>query len=106
MPRRSARSSFSFPAARALKKYEQDEARAKSMPVSCPHAEGDIRMLQSEKVSTSKAAEAGVTAVVPVSAIVGFATGTEGIKAQMASGAYNKVLDDKIAEIKKKCGIR
>lgn len=88
------------------KKYEQYEAQAKTMPISCAHAEGDLRMLQSEKISTSKAAEAGVSAVVPVGAIVGFATGTEGIKAQMASGEYNKVLDKKIAEIKAKCGIK
>jgi outer membrane murein-binding lipoprotein Lpp len=88
------------------KKYEQYEAQAKTMPVSCPHAEADLRMLQSEKVSTSKAAESGVAAVVPVSAVVGLISGTEGVKAQMATGEYNKVLDAKIAEIKTKCGIK
>jgi len=88
------------------KMYAQDEARAKSMPISCPHAEGDIRMLQSEKVSTAQRTEAGVSAVVPVGAIVGFVSGTEGTKAQIANGDYNKILDAKIAEIKAKCGIR
>jgi len=88
------------------KKYEQYEEQAKTMPVNCAHAEGDLRMLQSEKVSTSQQAAAGVTAVVPVGAIVGFISGTEGTKAQIATGEYNKILDNKIAEIKKKCGIR
>jgi hypothetical protein len=33
------------------------------------------------------------------------ATGTEGTKAKMATGEYNKKLDEKIAEIKMQCGL-
>ena len=88
------------------KKDEQNMKQAQSMPISCPHAEGDIRMLQSELATTKQKAEAGVTAVVPISAIVGTVEGTEGTKAKIATGDYNKILEQKIAEIKKTCGIQ
>ena len=47
-----------------------------------------------------------MTAVVPISAIVGAVEGTEGTKAKIATGDYNKILEQKIAEIKKTCGIQ
>ena len=81
------------------------EADAKK-PVNCATAEADIRVLQSEKTHASQQIAAGVTAIVPVSLVVGVATGTEGTKAKVATGEYNKMLDDKIAEIKRECGLK
>jgi len=46
-----------------------------------------------------------VSAIVPIGLVAGVATGTEGTKAQVASGDYNKMLDAKIAEIKQECGL-
>ena len=42
-------------------------------------------------------------AIIPVSLVVGVASGTEGGKAKVATGEYNKMLDAKIAEIKSQC---
>ena len=75
-------------------------------PVNCATAEGDIRVLKSEKVHTSQQMAAGVTAIVPVGLAVNVVKGTEGSQAKVATGDYNKMLDAKIAEIKQECGVR
>ena len=84
------------------KKAEQDVKK----PVNCATAEADIRVLNSEKVHAAQQMAAGVSAIVPVGLVVGAATGTEGTKAKVATGDYNKMIDEKIAEIKRECGIR
>ena len=84
---------------------KEGQADAKK-PVNCATAEGDIRVLKSEKVHTSQQVAAGVTAIVPVGLVVNVVKGTEGSQAKVATGDYNKMLDDKIAEIKKECGVR
>ena len=83
----------------------KQEQAAKTMKVNCATAQGDIAMLQSEKESAAKQAEAGVSAFTPVGAVAGFISGTEGEKAQIASGDYNKALDQAITRIKTTCGI-
>ena len=50
--------------------------------------------------------EDGVTAVTPVGLVAGTATGQEKGKLQVASGDYNKMIDQKIAQIKATCGIK
>jgi hypothetical protein len=84
------------------KKGEMDAKKA----VNCATAEGDIRALQSEKVHASQQIADGVTAIVPIGLVAGLVTGTEGGKAKVASGDYNRMLDAKIAEIKQSCGIQ
>jgi len=83
---------------------KKGEADAKK-PVNCATAEADIRVLQSEKTHASQQMAAGVTAIVPVSLVVNVATGTEGAKVKVATGDYNRMLDDKIALIKGECGL-
>ncbi len=87
------------------KQEAKQEQQAKTMPVNCATAQGDIAMLQSEKVRASQQAAAGVSAIAPIGAVAGFLTGTEGEKAQLATGDYNKALDQAIARIKSTCGI-
>jgi Na+/glutamate symporter len=87
------------------KKEEAQEKQAKHMPVNCATAEGDIRMLQAEKVNTAQQVAAGVTMIVPVGLVVGVATSTEGQKYQVTTGDYNQMLDKKIAEIKQTCSV-
>jgi hypothetical protein len=41
--------------------------------------------------------------VYPAALVVGLATRTEGTKYQVATGKYNEMIDDKIAEIKRDC---
>ena len=71
--------------------------------INCAHAEGDIRVLQSEKAHAAKQALSGITAITPAGAALGIITGTEKGKLQVATGHYNRLLDDKIAEIKTVC---
>ena len=84
----------------------QTEKQQLAAPVNCATAEGDLRALEAEKVSTGKKILEGVSAITPIGLVAGAATGTEGEKMQVASGDYNNMLDQKIAEIKSTCGIQ
>ena len=88
-------------AASKQKKVEQ----GMDQPISCATAEGDIRVLQHEKAHVAQQIAEGVTAIVPVSLVVGVVTGTEKEKVKVAVGEYDKMIDKRIAEIKEKCGI-
>ena len=72
------------------------------MPVNCAAADGDLRMLEREKKTTLQRIGSGVRMVVPAGLVVGVATGTH-TKYEVATGTYNKMLDDKMAEIKQAC---
>jgi hypothetical protein len=85
--------------------YKKAEADAKK-PVNCATAEADIRVLNSEKAHAADQIADGVTAIMPIGLVFSTLTGTEGAKASVATGDYNKMLDDKIAEIKKQCGVK
>ena len=91
--------------ASSMKKQEKMAQQDEKKPVNCATAEGDIRALKSEKVHATQQLAAGITAIVPIGLVAGVATGTEGTKAQMATGEYNKKLDEKITEIKMQCGL-
>ena len=73
--------------------------------INCRTAHGDIRMLQSEKANVAQQIAEGATAIYPASLVVGIATGTEATKISVATGEYNQMIDDRIAEIRAKCGI-
>jgi hypothetical protein len=74
-------------------------------PVNCATAEGDIRTLQHEKAHVTKQIAAGVSAIAPAGAVLGIVTGTEGTKFRVAIGTYNKRIGQRIAEIKRNCGV-
>jgi hypothetical protein len=84
-----------------VQQVQQQEAA----PVNCATAEGDLRTLQSEKVSAAKQAADGVSAIAPIGLVANAATGQEKGKLMIASGDYNKMIDQKIAQIKSTCGI-
>jgi len=91
------------------KKEGQEEAAAKKIeaaPVNCKTAEGDLRMLNSEKVNAAQQTAAGVSTITPIGLVAGLVTGTEGEKAQITTGEYNKALDAAIAHIKSSCNIK
>lgn len=85
--------------------YKKQEEAAKTMPVNCDTAEGDLRTLQNEKANVAQQAAMGVTGIAPIGLVLGLVTRTEGEKYKVATGEYNKALDTKIAEIKKTCNI-
>jgi hypothetical protein len=82
------------------------EKQSLAKPINCATAEGDLRVLQSEKANVAQEIANGVTAIVPAGAVIGSISGTETDKFKVASGDYNKMIDQKIAEIKQKCGIQ
>ena len=75
-------------------------------PINCATAEGDIRMLQHEKAHVTAQIAAGVSSLSPAGAVVGLVTGTEGANLNVTTGKYDKMIDQRIAEIKAHCGIK
>ena len=88
-------------AAKDQKKVEQEMKQ----PINCATAEGDIRVLKSEKAHVTQQIAEGVTSIAPPGFILGVVTGTEKTKVKVGTGEYNKMIDKRIAEIKEKCGV-
>ena len=86
----------------AEKEAKQIEANLNA-PIDCRTAEGDIRVLMSEKAHASEQASKGVTSIVPVGLVINVVQGDEDESLSIATGHYDKLIDDKIAQIKKKC---
>lgn len=75
-------------------------------PINCNYAEGDIRALQSEKTTAMEQMATGVTTIVPVGLVMNTVEGDTMTNAKVATGDYNDMLDKKIAEIQKTCGVK
>ncbi|HTY79660.1 MAG TPA: hypothetical protein VMI34_17680 [Candidatus Bathyarchaeia archaeon] len=75
-------------------------------PIDCNMAEGDIRVLQSEKRNVAEQIAQGVTAIAPAGIVMGILTGTESTKVKVAVGDYNTKIDQRIAQIKSTCGVQ
>jgi hypothetical protein len=84
---------------------QKDVEKEMKQPINCSTASADLRVLQQEKAHVAEQIGEGVTAIVPISLVVGLVTDTEGTKIQVATGEYNKMIDKRIAEIKAQCGI-
>jgi type IV pilus biogenesis protein CpaD/CtpE len=74
-------------------------------PVNCNTAEGDLRVLQSEKANVAERIAEGVTAVAPAGAALGILTWTEPTKIKVAAGEYNKMIDKRMAQIRQEYGL-
>jgi hypothetical protein len=85
--------------------YKKREESLNKPPINCFTAEGDIRVLQSEKANVAERMAAGLQTIAPTSIVVGLLTGTSGTSAQVESGEYNRMIDARIAEIKSVCGL-
>ena len=72
---------------------------------NCETAEGDLRVLNSEKAHVWERIAEGVTAIVPAGAVLGIITWTEPTKIKVATGAYNDAIETRINEIKQECGL-
>lgn len=89
-------------AAVAVAAQAEDPAK---QPVNCTTAEGDLRVLKSERDHAEKEQLKGVTALSPAGAVLGIVTGTEDDKLEALSGDYIKQIDAKTAEIKAQCNL-
>ena len=87
--------------AEKFSKTDQDVAQ----PVNCATAEGDMRVLESEKAHVEQEMANGVFVVVPAAIVVGVASGTQEDRLEIAGGEYNAKIDAKVAEIKTTCGL-
>ena len=88
----------------ASKDVQQVRAQA-AAPIDCATTEGDVRVLQGEKASVADQMARGITAIVPAGAVVGLVGGQEGAKFQIASGEYNRMIDQRIAAIRARCDL-
>jgi hypothetical protein len=84
--------------------YKKTE-KALDEPINCATAEGDIRALENEKAHVAEQIAMGVSSIIPVGLVVGIVTGSAGTKFRVATGEYDKMIDEKIAEIKSECGL-
>jgi hypothetical protein len=74
-----------------------------SQPIDCAQARQEIQTLQSQKVSKSEEAAAGLSYALPTTIFIGAITGTGGAKYDVGSGAFNKKIDERIADIRSAC---
>jgi hypothetical protein len=84
---------------------EKKTLQSLNQPINCPTAEGNIRVLQSEKIHVAGQIAQGLTAIAPAGIVMGILTGTEGTKLRVAAGDYNTKIDERIAAIKSTCGV-
>jgi hypothetical protein len=89
----------------AMKQKKIEHTLDNPAPIHCGSAEGDIRVLESEKVNAAERLAEGVMAITPAGAALGILTWTEPTKIKVATGKYNEMLDKRIAEIKQECGL-
>jgi hypothetical protein len=89
----------------AFQEKQVEQSLAQPHPINCATAEGDIRVLQSEKSHVAGQVAAGATAIVPAGMVVGIVTGTELTKLRVATGEYNKKIDERVAAIKRTCKV-
>ena len=90
----------------AVEQQQVEQQLQNPAPINCATADGDLRVLQSEKAHVAQQAVEGATAVYPAGAVMGIVMGTEGTKLRVASGEYNKAIDARISEIERKCGMQ
>jgi len=84
---------------------EKQTMESLNQPIYCGTAEGDIRVLQSEKTHVAQQVASGLGAIAPAGIVMGVLTGTEGTKLQVAAGDYNAKIDQRIAAIRATCRI-
>ena len=74
-----------------------------SQPINCATARQEIQTLQSQKVSKSEEAAAGLSYALPTTIFIGAITGTGGAKYEVGTGEFNRKIDDRIADIRSTC---
>jgi hypothetical protein len=73
--------------------------------INCATGRQDIETLNTEKAGVGQQIMAGVSSVMPVSAVVGLLKGNYAENVQVSAGQYNRDIDHKIAEIREVCGL-
>lgn len=76
-----------------------------SKPIDCSNAKQDIETLENEKADVTEQARSGVKMFVPAAAARAVLHGDYRERKEVATGEYNQDIDNKIKEIKQKCGL-
>ncbi len=83
-----------------------DDAKvALAAPIDCNTAEQDIALLESEKASTAEQVGTGIGTITPVGAVAALLQGDMQDRASITTGEYNQMIDFKIADIRRACGV-
>jgi len=90
----------------AAQYQQQEQALQQPIRINCATAEGDIRTVQNEKSHVAQQVAMGITAIAPAGIVMGVLMGTEQTKLQVATGDYNQMIDQRIADIRMTCGLR
>ena len=77
-----------------MKKNDVENVQA-----DCSNVDSQVAMLEKEKKDNNKRFRAGVTAVVPVGAVMHIVRGNYKTNAQIATGAWGKAVDAKLKEL-------
>lgn len=80
-------------------------AQTGDAPIDCATANEDINRLRYEKKSTLERMAKGVTSIMPIGLVLHTVMGTERKDLSMATGEYNKKIDERILEIVHACGV-
>ena len=89
----------------AFQQKKVEKELADPAKINCATADGDIRLLRQEKANVAERVAEGVTAIYPAALVIGTVAGVEGTKLKVATGEYNKKIDERIAEIQRTCGV-
>jgi hypothetical protein len=89
----------------AMEQAQVEQSLASPGRIDCRTAYGDLRVLQSEKATVAQQIVEGATAIYPAGLVMGILTGTEDTKISVATGEYDRMIDARIAEIRRTCGL-
>ena len=80
-------------------------AQAQETSVDCANAPAGLERLRHEKASTLERMAKAATSIMPIGLVLHTMMGTESKDLTMATGEYNKKIDEKIIAIMKKCNV-
>jgi hypothetical protein len=89
-----------------MKKQVDYMEKVEKQPVNCQTAQSDIKALEAEKARVAERVIAGASSIMPISLVLGILTGTAKAKVKIATGKYNRMIDARIAKIKRECNLK
>ena len=81
------------------------DSELQAMVADCDHISEQIASLRREEAGTNERIASGIKTIIPISAVVHLFRGELKREARIATGDYNKMLADKIAELKSDCAV-
>ena len=88
--------------ASAVGRHQQLQAHLSS-PVNCLSADNDIAQLENEKASSGEKFLNGLASLLPSSALLNIVTGEYVSRVAIASGKFNRSVEERISDIEESC---